>query len=336
MTTMASPRAWLLLLPLLLAGCREPQITYYTVPKERPAADRPAGRPTPEIEWQLPEGWTRVEGRVGVATFAIFGEGGRQAQVNITPLPPMQGREALIINMWRSQVGLGEIPEAEAAGQLTDVPVGSETGRMFEVANAGSGGEGPQRIVTAMVHRAEASWFYKLSGDDALVQAEKPRFLEFLQSIRIKETAGTAAGTPAAPATPAASFRWQVPAGWTALPPGQMQDARFAVPAQDGGRAEVSVSVFASPTGTTLLNVNRWRGQIGLPPITEAELPQHITPLDPARPDAILLDVTNNNQRLLAAVFPRQGRHFFYKLLGDTATVAAQREAFVQFVKSEP
>jgi hypothetical protein len=339
--------AALLLLPLLLAGCGEPRIEHYTVPKERPANPNPSAnhsaRPQPTVEWKLPAGWSQVEARVGLATFAVFGDGGKQAQINITPLPSMNGREALIINMWRSQVGLSEIAEAEAMNQLTPVEVGGESGKMFEVASPAAGGAGPQRIITAMVHRPDASWFYKISGDDALVQAEKPRFVEFLKSIQIKATPAEAPpfapppGAPQAPApAPARKFNWTVPAGWTAMPTGQMQDARFAMPDQGAAKAEVSVSVFNSPTGDQLSNVNRWRGQIGLPALSAAELPGAVTPLDPAVSGAILVDVTNTGKRLLGAVYPRGGRYFFYKLMGDAAAVAAQRDAFIAFVKSEP
>lgn len=335
--------ALLPLFALLLAGCGEPKITHYTVPKERAAVAAPGERPTPQVDWNLPDGWSPVEARVGLASFAVFGSGGKQAQVNITPLAGMQGREALIINMWRSQVGLEELAEAEALGQLTDVTVGGEAGKMFEVASPARDGDGPQRIVTAMVHRADASWFYKLSGDDEVVQAEKPRFVEFLKSIRIQELAAQAPSAvsgggqrPAAPAKPARMFNWTVPAGWKALPVGQMQDARFAMPDQGAAKAELSVSVFNSPTGDRLSNVNRWRGMVQLPGLTEAELPGAVTSLDPAVPEAILVDVTNNGKRLLGAMYPRGGSYFFYKLLGDEPAVAAQRDAFIAFVKSEP
>lgn len=340
-------RAAALSLTLLLAGCGDPQITHYTVPKERPAQANPtvahSDRPQPVVEWKLPAGWSQIEARVGLASFAVFGDGGQQAQINITPLPSMNGREALIINMWRSQVGLAEIPEAEAMGQLTPVEVGGEAGKMFEVASPAAGAEGPQRIVTAMVHRPDASWFYKISGDDAVVQAEKPRFVEFLKSIQIKASSGDAPpfapapGAPMAPPpAPAGKFNWTVPAGWTALATGQMQDARFAMPDQGAAKAELSVSVFPKPAGDRLSNVNRWRGMVQLPPVTEADLPGAVTSLDPAVSDAILVDVTNNGKRLLAAAYPRGGRHFYFKLLGDEAAVAAQRDAFIAFVRSEP
>ena len=46
--------------------------------------------------------------------------------------------------------------------------------------------------------------------------------------------------------------------------------------------------------------------------------------------------MTNNGKRLIGAIVPRGSQWFFYKLLGDEAAVAAQRDAFVAFVKSEP
>jgi len=338
----------LVALAALLAGCDRPQITTYRVPKEKPA-DQPSHGPhdaaamppriRPQLEWKLPEGWKQVESRIGLATFSITGRDGAEAQVNVTPLPPMGGREALIINMWRTQVGLGEISEAEAMKQMTDVQVGTEPGRMFDIANKPADGAAAQRIVTAMVHRPDGSWFYKLAGDDALVQAEKPRFIEFLKSIRIKETPPGESTSPAAVAAapPAPSrFKWKVPDGWKPVAAGQMQAARFTVPAADAAKAEVTVSIFPSDTGGQLGNINRWRGQIGLEPVDAAGLAKLVTPLDSQNPQAILVEMTNAGRRMIGAIVPRSGQWFFYKLLGDDAAVAPQKDAFVEFVKSEP
>jgi hypothetical protein len=82
--------------------------------------------------------------------------------------------------------------------------------------------------------------------------------------------------------------------------------------------------------------VNRWRQQIGLEPIAEADLAKHVTALDPASPQAFLVDLKNNDRQLVAAVVPRSGQWFFYKLMGGAAAVTPQKDAFVAFVKSEP
>jgi hypothetical protein len=142
--------------------------------------------------------------------------------------------------------------------------------------------------------------------------------------------------TEEAPAAASSKAGWQVPSQWKEIPAGQMQVAKFAVPARGSAKAEVFVSVFPSDTGGTLANVNRWRKQIGLPEAQSGELTSMVSPLDPAQPEAILVDMTNNTKRLLGAIVPRDGRYWFYKLLGDAEAVTPEKESFVAFVKSKP
>jgi hypothetical protein len=61
-----------------------------------------------------------------------------------------------------------------------------------------------------------------------------------------------------------------------------------------------------------------------------------VSPLDPANPGAILVDMTNNNKRLLGAIVPRGGSFWFYKLLGDAEAVTPEKDTFVAFAKSDP
>lgn len=323
-------------------GCRQEKIRVYTVAKDPPPRQETAhsaqgghdhgsesprnARPRPELTWKLPEGWREVAAdRMNVAKFAI-GNGGQEAQVAITPLPMLGGRDAVIVNMWREQVGLKPLDEAEVGTQLQNVEVGGEGGKLFEVAGKGGEGEAPVRIVTAMVHRSDASWFYKLSGDAALVEAQKPAFLEFLKSIRIKEPTAEESAT-----SETGSPQWEVPATWKQGTPGQMQVARFTAP---GG--EVFVSVFPNDTGGMLANVNRWRRQLKLADVDEKGLASLVTPLDAALPKAVLVDITNDQQRMLGAIVPRGTQWWFYKFVGETAAVGAERENFIRFAKSNP
>lgn len=355
--------AGLLLATTLFIGCGDPPITSQRVPKEKTppastAAD-PHGHGDPHgglgmtpptrdaLEWKLPAGWKEATtGRMALASFSIAGEGGAEAQVSITALPNVAKHEADIVNMWRQQFGQPTVGADEALKALQPVEVGTDRGKLFDM--AATEGAVPKRIVTVMAHRDNASWFYKLSGDAKLVEAQKPVFVGFLKSVRIKETAAPAeapasaaaaapSAVPAAPAPAAdSSQKWKVPAQWTPVAAGMMQLAKFAVPARGDAKAEVTVSVFPNDTGGTLGNVNRWRQQIGLEPVTEAELPKHATALDPAIPQAFLVDLKNNDRQLVAAVVPRGGQWFFYKLMGAAAAVAPEKDAFVAFVKSEP
>lgn len=323
-------------------GCQKQEIQVYTAPKDPPPAiattaenadHSHVAKARPQVTWKLPENWRETgPGQMSLASFAVGGAGGQSAQVSITPLARLAGRDTEIVNMWREQVGLEPLGREEAARQFQPVQVGSESGNLFEIGGAPAAGSGPMKIVTAVVHRPEASWFYKLSGDAAVVDSTKAVFIEFLKSIQIKE--GAVTGEPSAPTD--AKPNWRVPEQWKELPAGQMQFAKFAVPERGGAKAEVFVSVFPNDTGGALMNVNRWRKQIGLADVPPSELGSLVSPLDPAHPEAILVDMTNQSKRLLGAIVPREGRYWFYKLFGDAAAVTPEKDAFVAFVRTLP
>ena len=61
-------------------------------------------------------------------------------------------------------------------------------GLTFTVVDFVGTGDQPQRILGAMTPFDQAMWFFKLSGPDALVAAEKPAFLSFLQTVKVSAT----------------------------------------------------------------------------------------------------------------------------------------------------
>ena len=331
------------ILAMGVSGCKKPHIRVYFAPREVPAtpvanespelAETAPPRAKPQLSYTLPAGWTEAPANsVSLAAFAIKA-GEKEAGVNITPLPNLAGREALVVNMWREQAGLAPIEDTELAKTLEAVEIGGKKGQMFEVLGAKEGGA-PLRIVTAFYHENGASWFFKLAGDEALVSAQKATFVEFLKSVRVKEGAAPAADAP--PAPPSSEFKWKVPDGWQTLTPGNMQVGKFAVPEKDGGKGEVFVSIFPSDTGGTLANVNRWAQQLGLPAVDDAGLKNVAAALDPATPDAVLIDLKGDSRALLGAIVPRDGKWWFYKLLGDASAVTAARESFIAFAKTQP
>jgi hypothetical protein len=263
--------------------------------------------------------------------------------VNITPLAGMAGRDTMIVNMWRQQVGEPPLEDPDAEKSLTPVEIGGEQGKLFEVTGKRDGQT--LEIITAFVHRSDGSWFYKLQGDSEAVELQKTAFLDFLKTVKIKpaaaETAAnnSPASTPAPSSAPEPAVHMVAPEGWKEQPPGQMQMAKFTVE-KDGGKADVSVSVFPSDTGGTLGNVNRWRRQIGLEDVDENGLQECVTTLGGAHfdgaPGPVLVDLGKDNRRLLGAIVPREGQWWFYKMLGDAAAVNAEHDTFVQFVKSQP
>jgi hypothetical protein len=291
---------------------------------------------------------------MNAATFAVKNDKG-EGTISITPLPNLAGQEEMVVNMWRQQVGQEPLTADQVSTALSDVEVAGAKGKLFEI-NGSRDGKA-LRIVTAMQHgRSGASWFYKLSGDEALVEQQKPTFLDFVKSIKFKEDSGAPAAaapvaaasapatTPAVPAPGAASaqaaesssFKWTVPAGWQETAPGQMQVAKFSVPETGGAKAEVAVSIFPSDTGGTLANVNRWLGQLGQTPVVEADLGKYVKPLEGGPEGAQLVELPGDDKRIIGAIIPREGRWWFYKMTGGTPAVNAARDAFISFAKAQP
>ena len=332
----------------VLTACDEPKMANYRVAKERAttasadphaghahndATETPAPRSRPKISWTLPTGWREAApGQVNLAAFNIQSADGKDAQVTIAALPFLAGREADVVNLWRGQLGLGELSAEQAREQLRELPINDEKAKLFELSSGDPAK--PDKILTVMIHRPGASWFYKLSGDAVTVEAQRAAFLDFIKSVKLDESA-TPAAAPAKVESGGSEFAKVAPKDWQVLPAGQMQLAKFAVPDVQGAKAQVSVSMFDNDTGGTLANVNRWRRQIGLGEIAAAQLSEVTGPLDAKLPRAVLVNLTNNDQQILGAIVPRGGQWFFYKLMGSAPAVAAQKEAFVRFAASE-
>lgn len=69
---------------------------------------------------------------------------------------------------------------------------------------------------------------------------------------------------------------WMAPEHWVSDDtPRSMRLATYLIPTEAGDQ-EVAVTRFPGQVGGTLANINRWRGQMGLQPIAEPELADHI------------------------------------------------------------
>jgi hypothetical protein len=80
----------------------------------------------------------------------------------------------------------------------------------------------------------------------------------------------------AAPATTDPRYPWAIPEGWVLdETPRRMRIATYMAPTPSGDQ-EVAVTRFPGRVGGELANINRWRGQMGLTPIAEADLEQYI------------------------------------------------------------
>ncbi len=147
------------------------------------------------------------------------------------------------------------------------------------------------------------------------------------------------AGEVAPPAAPAGAdaLTWKLPKGWTeARTPGSMRYATIAPPASEP-KVDVSVVVLPGPAGGELANVNRWRGQIGLPPLDDAALGAARKRLKAAAGEVSLYDFSSEGAkktRVVAGFTVNRGNTWFVKMTGDADAVATHRGAFVNLLES--
>jgi hypothetical protein len=135
-------------------------------------------------------------------------------------------------------------------------------------------------------------------------------------------------------------LQWKLPAGWQEVAASQMRVASFRVAGKDGNVADVSVVPLPGLAGGDLDNVNRWRSQVGLGPMSEQELPKLAEQLEIAGQQAQLYDQagqaagSGDKTRILAAIARRDGIAWFFKMTGGDELVAQQKPAFIEFLKS--
>ncbi|MDB6029202.1 MAG: hypothetical protein JWM68_5425 [Verrucomicrobiales bacterium] len=366
-----------LLLGTMGAFCKD-EIKTYSIPKSRPSIQKPMAAQggvdvnASPVQWTTPKDWQELPPTsIRLGNFVIPGKDGKKADVTITSFPGSVGGELSNVNRWRGELGLPAVQEGEISSQSVDV--GAAKAKLYDF-NADQ-----SRTVVASLPRAGATWFFKMRGDKEVVTLATETFLEFLKSIRFEAKAGATAhgpgdghnhgdaatdphtgladipadphaGIPGAPPlnTPVAAAaegnseepKWQVPSNWKAKKPGMMILKSFSV-LNDGKEATVSISVFPGDVGGTFGNVNRWRGQMGLPPITPDELPQSITTIaveDGGKATAVDLKGTDaksgNAARMVALAVPHGDSTWFYKLVGEETVIAHEKESFIKFVQT--
>jgi hypothetical protein len=329
----------------LLTGCGREEIRAYRAPKD-PAHQPPMAHghgsewSTPRLRWELPAGWQELPaGQMRVGYFAVTGQTNQKAEVTIIPLPGMAGGDLENVNRWRAQVGLAPVQQAELSKLTEAIQVGGQAGQLYDFAGAPYDRSEQSRLLVAVLRSEGTAWFFKMLGDDALVAQQKPVFVEFLKALAFeKATAGPAVGAaPDQPTEAASHSGWTAtaPADWQQQSPAPMQAAKFTVAAPSGGQAEITVVMLPGDAGGTLANVNRWRQQIGLGPVSEGELTQLVSPLEVAGAKGLQVDMTadKTKRRMVAAVVSRGAETWFYKLVGDEAVVGKQKAPFLQFVQ---
>ncbi|MBI4422918.1 MAG: hypothetical protein HY554_04295 [Elusimicrobia bacterium] len=143
---------------------------------------------------------------------------------------------------------------------------------------------------------------------------------------------GARAPAPMDGALPPGGLSWSVPSGWQSRPSGGMRFATFAVP----GEAELSVVALEGQAGGELANVNRWRGQLGLAPLSEDEFRKQSSRVTSKAGALRVVEIISQDGKsgMIGAILAQDAKTWFFKLTGGAGPVKAARPSLERFLSS--
>ena len=271
------------------------------------------------------------------------GEGSASTDITFSSLRTAPGSLLANINRWRDQLGQAPIDEA-AAKALPTVKTTFGDGVLVEIEGTAPGADPNKdgRLIGIIAEQGANAWYFKMRGNAALTAKEKDNFLAWAQSVKVSESptpapapAPSAAPAPQAPASPASqALSWKLPDGWAASPNPGSRYATINIAGPNDTKAELAVTKFPGDVGGDLANVNRWRGQIGLPPVAENELAPMVAKITAGPKTIQLIDCTGPDVRLAAGWVRHGAETWFFKLTGPEALVGAEKAKFAAFLES--
>jgi hypothetical protein len=130
------------------------------------------------------------------------------------------------------------------------------------------------------------------------------------------------------------------PEGWEQLPPDPKGLYVVGFRAGEGNRsAEITVTMFPGEAGGMVPNILRWRRQLGMEDVSEAQVRQDIQSLPVAGVKASYVDLTGpalggQPERILGVIVTHGARTWFLKMKGPADVVGRQKNNFEAFAGS--
>jgi hypothetical protein len=149
------------------------------------ATAAPSGSSEGKPQWQVPAGWQETAaGQFLIAKFMVSGPDGAQAGVNVSMSPGDGGGLAGNVNRWRGQLGLGMLAGAELDQSTTSVDTSGGAASFVDFSGKDARTGQSARLVGAVVPQGGRTWFYKLMGNEQVVEKQKDAFTKFVQTAK--------------------------------------------------------------------------------------------------------------------------------------------------------
>jgi hypothetical protein len=252
----------------------------------------------PPVTWTVPEGWHREAGAGLRFASFRFGTAEHPLELTVTPLGAEAGTLLDNVNRWRGQLSLKPIDEADLNKLIQEFEVDGVKAMMVDLTGTGSG---------------------KASMSPPFAKAHPP--------IRKEDDGQRDPGR--------LPFTYRAPQGWKEVP----ADGRITLAAFDAGEGSQMARVTITAAGGALAeNVNRWRSQVGLGPVSDEQIARDCRPIDVDRIRGQHVDLTGpesaGGMRILAVLAEQGDATWFFKMRGPADVVGRQKAAFEAFIGS--
>ena len=254
-------------------------------------------------EWTLPATWKETPGNANRHATLVLSEQPRlELSVTVLAMGPGSPTKQLLdnINRWRGQLDLPHIADDDLPTRTETLKAGELTVTLINIVGKAS----PR---PAMPGGMTPPGMGQPSPREAAPGVEQP------------------AGKPKSGESP-----FDKPAEWTEVPPKQFQLARFTV----GEGVETAEIAVSRAGGDRAANINRWRGQVGLEPLSGEELAKASQPFEVGAKKGELVEIIADDKTILGVMIPAEGQTWFVKLTGSAAVAKTERSRFEAFAKS--
>jgi hypothetical protein len=128
-------------------------------------------------------------------------------------------------------------------------------------------------------------------------------------------------------------FSFERPPGWKEN--SQPTQGRLFEFTADGSAGPALITLSALQGGGDLVgNVNRWRNQVGLEPLSEADVSKSAAPVTFIGADAWLVEAIGSSSGIVVIASLNSEFSIFFKMTGPPSTVQEQKEAFMKVAQT--
>lgn len=256
-----------------------------------------AGRLEPV--WNLPEAWRAQRGNeMRFATIEVP-VGNEKVEISVTSLgvssENLEQYLLMNVNRWRGQLKLPPWSRQQLPGNSQEISLDGVT-----------------------------ATYVDMTGQFDSGGMSRAPFAGGATPPRPSRTTASTANSP---------VRFVPPTEWSAGRQAAMRKASFEV-VEGERKIDISIIDLQAGSGTLLANVNRWRGQVGLAAVTEADLEQVAASIDISGSPGHYVELVGESLTILGAIVEYGGKDWYVKLMGDTELAQREKDRFTAFLET--